>query len=534
MNQIANIFKKDVRHHWVEIVLCQAALVAYVWNEMHGWEPHEIAFGIARYWPGAIYVLLPIAWWVLIIRVVQSESLVGDRQFWTTRPYEWKKLLAAKVLFVLIFINIPLLFAQMFLLMKASFVSAAYLPGIIWMQLLLVALPFLPLVALAAVTRNIAQGALAVLSAVLFTIGMAALSSVTESAMASADASDWIQALVLVIVCVMAIWLQFKRRKTGRARMFLALGAAAIFIIIAATPYLVKGESEYPLPAAGSHAPFRAILSPVKPDPPKIPPDKNEEVEIAIPMVTSGIADGSLAQVKAVRLSLEGQDGFRWESKWQSNYSLLLPGASTWIESFKMDHKIFDRMKFVPLKARVSVAINIFRDQDAMQVTAGRGEFDVPRVGRCWVDEKNSSSVECHAPLVKPETLLVRAESATSTCPASDEEQSDADEEDSAAKAKNSTTYAWEWNGDQGPAEYGVSPVESFTLYLSGRNGERRESAQICPGTPLTFSFPKFAQGSRAEFEVSELKLEDYRREPFRFTFGGFTINKKARKLSPN
>jgi hypothetical protein len=416
--------------------------------------------------------------------------------------------------------------------MKASFVSAAYLPGIIWMQLLLVALPFLPLVALAAVTRNIVQGALAVLSAVLVTIGMAALSSVTESAIASADASDWIQALVLVIVCVMAIWLQFKRRKTGRARMFLALGGAAICIIIGATPYLVKGESEYPLPAAGSHAPFRAILSPVKPEPPKIPPDKDEEVEIAIPIVTSGIADGSLAKVKAVRLSLEGERRFRWESKWQSSYGsgLLLPGMNSWIETFKLDHKIFDRMKFVPLKARVSVAINVFRDQDAMQITAGRGEFDVPRVGRCWVNAKNSSSIECQAPLVKPETVLVRAESATSTCPVPDEEQSDADEADSAAKTVNWTSYAWEWNGDQGPAEYGVSPVESFSLYLVGRDNDRFLSAQICPGTPLTFSFPKFVQGSRAQFEVSELKLEDYRKEPFRFKFGGVTINKKARK----
>jgi len=30
--------------------------------------------------------------------VVHAESLVGDRQFWITRPYEWKKLLTAKAL----------------------------------------------------------------------------------------------------------------------------------------------------------------------------------------------------------------------------------------------------------------------------------------------------------------------------------------------------------------------------------------------------------------------------------------------------
>ena len=187
-------------------------------------------------------------------------------------------------------------------------------------------------------------------------------------------------------------------------------------------------------------------------------------------------------------------------------------------------------MKFVPLNARVSVAINVFRDQDAMQITVGRGEFDVPRVGRCRVDAKDSSSIECQAPLVKPETLLVRTESANSTCPIPDEEQSGPDEEDSAAKATKWTTYAWEWNGDQWPAEYGVSPVESFSLYLTGRSDDRFERAQLCPGTPLTFSFPKFIQGSRAEFKVSELKLEDYRKEPFRFTFGVPAIIKKRPK----
>jgi hypothetical protein len=532
MNQIANIFKKDIRHHWAEIVLCQAALVAFVWNEVHGWKLQG-SHTLSQNWPAAIVALLPVSWWLLIVRAVQGESLVGDRQFWTTRPYEWKKLLAAKTLLILLFINIPLLGAQMFLLAKAGFVPTPYLPGLLWMQLLLINLPLLPIAALASVTRNIAQGLLSLLAVVLFVAGMLALDSiVSQSALSSTDDSDWLQSAVLVTACIMTIWLQYARRKAGRARMFLAVGAAGMLIIFAATPYLAHSESGYPLPFAGSHAPFRAILSPVKPEPPKIPPDKDEEVEIAIPIVTSGIADGSLAKVKAVRLSLEGADSFRWESKWQSSYGsgLLLPGMNSWIESFKLDHKIFDRMKFVPLKVRVSVAINVFRDQDAMQITAGRGEFDVPRVGRCRVDAKNSSSIECQAPLVKPETLLVRAESATSTCPLPDEEQSDADEEDSAAKATKWTTYAWEWNGDQRPAEYGVSPVESFSLYLTGRNDDRFERAQICPGTPLTFSFPKFVQGSRAEFEVSELKLEDYRKVPFRFTFGVPTIIKKGRK----
>jgi hypothetical protein len=38
-----------------------------------------------------------------------GESLVDDPQFWITRPYEWKKLLTAKALSFVAFVNLPLL-----------------------------------------------------------------------------------------------------------------------------------------------------------------------------------------------------------------------------------------------------------------------------------------------------------------------------------------------------------------------------------------------------------------------------------------
>ena len=37
MKQILHIFRKDVRHHWMVILLCQAALVAYCWHEVESW-----------------------------------------------------------------------------------------------------------------------------------------------------------------------------------------------------------------------------------------------------------------------------------------------------------------------------------------------------------------------------------------------------------------------------------------------------------------------------------------------------------------
>ncbi|HEY4677125.1 MAG TPA: hypothetical protein VIJ01_08185, partial [Candidatus Angelobacter sp.] len=217
MNQIANIFKKDVRHHWIEILLCQAALMAYVWLEIHAWKQGELYLGFGRFLPDVVYIALPITWWFLISRAVQSESLVGDRQFWITRPYEWKKLLAAKALMVLVFINLPLFCAQLFLLVRAHFMPLPYLAGVLYMQLMLILIPFVPILAMAAVTRNIAQGLLGVLGIILFIAGMLALDTyMPEAAAADANISDWLQGALVTIACIMAIGVQFKMRKTGR------------------------------------------------------------------------------------------------------------------------------------------------------------------------------------------------------------------------------------------------------------------------------------------------------------------------------
>ncbi len=110
MKQVLHIFLKDVRHYWRESVASMALVAAFGWNEVRGWRIEDnFAVGISgigglfsyRFLSGLVVALVPIAWSFAVVRVIQGESLVGDRQFWLTRPYEWQKLLAAKVLFVL-------------------------------------------------------------------------------------------------------------------------------------------------------------------------------------------------------------------------------------------------------------------------------------------------------------------------------------------------------------------------------------------------------------------------------------------------
>ncbi len=89
MNQILHIFRKDVRHRWIEIVVSLALLVAHAWHVAHQWNVPSPDFDLTSSLWGALAFFVPASWCFLVIRAVQEESLVGDRQFWVTRPYEW-------------------------------------------------------------------------------------------------------------------------------------------------------------------------------------------------------------------------------------------------------------------------------------------------------------------------------------------------------------------------------------------------------------------------------------------------------------
>src|SRR5262249_18919448 len=112
MNQSLHILKKDARHFWWEI------LVVLIFTTMFAvvlFSP--IVFGFVasrRALPGnqdgrlSVFpaIALTLAWYYLIAIVVREEALGSDIPFWVTRPYNWKRLLASKIAFVAIFINL--------------------------------------------------------------------------------------------------------------------------------------------------------------------------------------------------------------------------------------------------------------------------------------------------------------------------------------------------------------------------------------------------------------------------------------------
>ncbi len=186
MKQMLHIFAKDSRQFWPEILICLALVAAFVWIYPSSWLSGNTLSAVAggdfvqvlfeQYLGGILKLLIPVSWWLLIARVIHAEALVGDRQFWLTRPYEWKKLLGAKALFLVVFLYLPLLIAQCLLLFRAGFHPLSFIPGLLFNLLLITGILVLPLMAIASVTATFARVTVTLLAGLAGFIGFIAIS----------------------------------------------------------------------------------------------------------------------------------------------------------------------------------------------------------------------------------------------------------------------------------------------------------------------------------------------------------------------
>ena len=117
-----------------------------------------------------LHVLMPVAWMVVIARLIQDEPLVGDRQFWTSRPYHWGSLLAAKVLYMVVFLYLPFFLMQVYLLKHAGLYPTTVIPALLHNLLLLTVLIIVPIAAIAAVTSTFPRLLLTVIAAIIYVV----------------------------------------------------------------------------------------------------------------------------------------------------------------------------------------------------------------------------------------------------------------------------------------------------------------------------------------------------------------------------
>jgi ABC-type transport system involved in multi-copper enzyme maturation permease subunit len=178
---------------------------------------------------------------VLIATLVHQDSIVGIRQDWLVRPIRRHHLLASKLLFLLLSVQLPMLVAALFAGIANGFPLTQSLLAAVSQNLYFLVGFALPIFAFVSITRNTSEAlAAAFVIAIAITIGTEAL-VLTLSGSALGPTSNtglswipltWRFAIYFVAAAAILV-LQYFRRATQASRLVLA---AAVVLCMWFTP----------------------------------------------------------------------------------------------------------------------------------------------------------------------------------------------------------------------------------------------------------------------------------------------------------
>jgi hypothetical protein len=137
LSQIVHIFRKDCRRLW------QTIAAVLVFTFLHGYGETlnvgggavgiELSPNLLLYiLVGLSWLVLPIAIFLLVVSVIQEESLVGSDKFWLTRPYSRRSLLLEKFLFVMLWVVLPMLLHDVILIRHFGFSLSSASGLLLW------------------------------------------------------------------------------------------------------------------------------------------------------------------------------------------------------------------------------------------------------------------------------------------------------------------------------------------------------------------------------------------------------------------
>lgn len=137
MSQIVHIFRKDCRRLWPTIAAVLVFTFLHGYGDTLNFGGAGVAFGLSPY--VLLYILvglsglfLPILLFLLVVSVIHEESLVGSDEFWVTRPYSRRSLALEKLLFVVLWVFLPMLLHDLILIRYFGFPFSSAFGLLLW------------------------------------------------------------------------------------------------------------------------------------------------------------------------------------------------------------------------------------------------------------------------------------------------------------------------------------------------------------------------------------------------------------------
>ncbi len=496
--QPLHIFRKDLLHLWPETIVVLILFAAFAWSAPSNWTHSEYA-PLTALLAGFLKIfLMPISWLVVISRLIHDEPLVGDRQFWTSRPYHWAKLLAAKLLYLLAFLYLPFFLMQIYLLKHAGLYPTTVLPALLHNLLLLTVIIVVPLTALAAVTSTFARLLLSVLGGIIYFLVIAALVGYFIWQRMSPPSLQSILIAILILLPAIALVYQYRTRRTSISRLMLIGTPILVGILLLVTPATALIRHAYS-PASGADAPKLAGL-PDELGPQGAPEGRllvaHSDVQLGLPLTVTGVDSKSNYVLHGVAATIDAP-GVHWTSPYLTAFGQEINAYNpVTVVPVVLPLEIFNRIGKAPADVHLSLAADHLKAGDSSSwKTSSDHPFSVPGHGVCsYSAESPDDPPTCRYPLVVPDLNLASAQLTVGSC-------SDA----SAHKVPRRA------NLSAGPSMLDFDPVLTVPLSFSAsRSPEQPQQAFLCPGTPLEFVNAKSQGNTRLEVELKQLSLDRF------------------------
>jgi hypothetical protein len=493
LKQPIHIFRKDALHLWPETLVSIALLIAFAWADAQTWTPTE-GFNPAGLGAGILRFLIVISWLILTSRLVHDEELVGDRQFWITRPYTWYSLLAAKVLYLVVFVGIPFLAMQAWLLHHAGLYPTQLVPALLKNLLYVSTIFLLPLLALAAVTATFVRYISSVLGGFIYLFVVLAIAAWNWPESFGAPYVDYVFSTTLFALVIAALIVEYWRRKTMIARLLLAAVPLVIALFAVLTPVNLLVNHRYPANAAGSVT-FDADSMRQQPAGRLFRFRGKVVLEIPVQVKLNGLDEKSIVAVQRVRIRVEGPNGYHYDSDWNTDQAEFSPEQPAYAVMVRLPEKVYDRIHQQPVALHLQLATQIYSPGTEYSVTATETAFPGPSHAACTVSA-DTGQLECRYPFANPAFTQVSAVVHNGNCLTPGPLSAPA------YAALQPTAVA-----------FGFSPVEIAHTDLKLRT----TSVALCPGTRTTFTPTVSGAYGRMTLDIPAITIDPYtRRIPVR------------------
>ncbi len=488
MKQAIHIFHKDLRRLWPALAIALALQLLFTYFEM---QPHRTVFAssINSLSPEALVdLLLPVAWWYLICTLIHQEALPGDRQFWITRPYAWKNLLASKLLLILLFINLPVALADCLILRAQGFSIGAHAAALLWHQIPFSLLLLLPPFALGSVTRHLGQVILVVLLILLRLIvnSIPSDNPIGNGSVSFAWIGEIIDAFVFLAVFTAIVWIQYRSRRTWWAR-----GILTAFVIFPGLPtplgWQLSLHRTLNSPAVDLSQ-LRITFDPARGRRmPLIRYPRSNYANIVFPVSISGVPEGVEPVSSQADLIIAG-------NRLSEGATLERDPRGYW-EAIVITADLYRSLQGKPVSIRIAPIVTAVRNTQ-FRASLERVTVAVPEVGICESGRQPPELliVSCRWAFRSPPRTLVHAD-----YPGWDSPQ---------PSGRPNQGLFGELSDSPFPAEAGISPVHSNQVLTLG--GRQLTDALAYPGTQLVFETMHPVANVRTEFEMQAIRLEDY------------------------